>query len=188
VKIENRFVQQKWILQQNSVKLFLSHCGMGSSSEGIYFQKPILCMPFNMDQFINAISIDHLTIGLSLFVPPSLFQSLLNPHNFHDYTFSASSVTVKLLNLWKNDIYQKTIKIMSLEMKYAGGLKRAVEEIEFFVNLNGTLDRYAPFQSTLPFYQRYMLDLLIIFIVLPVIIVRYRFIKCRQRRRKEKND
>jgi glucuronosyltransferase len=188
VKIENRFVEQKWILQQNSIKLFFSHCGMGSCSEGIYFQKPILCMPFNMDQFINAISIEHLAIGLSLFVPPSLFQSLLLPYHFHEYTFTAQSVTTKLMNIWRNESYREMVKIMSLEMKHAGGLKRAVEEIEFFVNLKGNLDRYAPFQSTLPFYQRYKLDLLIIFVILPIIIVTYGLIKCCKRRRKVKTD
>jgi hypothetical protein len=188
VKIVNEFVQQKWILQHSSIKFFLSHCGMGSCSEGIYFQKPILCMPFNMDQFVNAISIDHLGIGLSLFVPPSLFQSLLNPYNFYNYTFSSNSVLTKLSQIWENDNYQRTIRIMSLEMKHVGGLKQAVKEIEFLVNLNGNLDRYAPFQSTLPFYQRYMLDLIIIFIILPMTIVIYGIKKCCKRRRKEKHD
>lgn len=186
VKIENKFVEQKWILQQKSLKIFLSHCGMGSCSEGIYYQKPILCMPFNMDQFINSISIDHLSIGLSLFIPPSLFQSFLYPYHFHDYIFSANDVTIKLLEIWENENYQKLIRIMSSEMKHAGGVKRAVEEIEFFVDLKGNLDRYAPFQSTLPFYQRYMLDLIFLFIILPLTILTYGIIKCCKRRRKEK--
>jgi hypothetical protein len=188
VRIENQFVEQKWILQQNSVKLFLSHCGMGSCSEGVYFQKPILCMPFNMDQFINAIAIDHSSIGLSLFEPPSLFQSFLNPSHFHEYKFSSESVIRKLSNIWNNDSYQKMVRIMSLEMKHAGGLKQAVKEIEFLVELEGNLDRYAPFQSTLPFYQRYLLDLIFVFIILPIIIVIYGLKKCCKRRRKVKND
>ncbi|CAF3118179.1 unnamed protein product, partial [Rotaria sp. Silwood2] len=49
VQIENQFVQQKWILKQKSVNLFISHCGMGSSLEGLYFQKPILCLPLHTD-------------------------------------------------------------------------------------------------------------------------------------------
>jgi hypothetical protein len=77
---------------------------------------------------------------------------------------------------------------MSLEMKHAGGLRRAVEEIEFFVHLNGDLDRYAPFHSTLPFYQRYMLDLVMIYIVLPVAIMSYFAAQCCQRSRKIKQD
>lgn len=184
VRIENRFVPQKWILQQKSVKLFLSHCGMGSCSEGIYFQKPILCMPFNMDQFINALSIDQSAVGLSLFVPPSLFESLLKPHHFHQYTFTPDSVTTKLSEMWTNELIDKAVQIMSLEMKHAGGTKRAVEEIEFFMKLDGNLDRYAPFQSTLPFYQRYQLDILLVFVVLPIIVFR----RCCKRSRKEKKD
>ena len=188
VRIENRFVDQKWVLQQNSVKLFLSHCGMGSCSEGVYFHKPFLCMPFCMDQFINAMTIEHSSIGLSLFVPPSLFQALLHPHDFHRYTFTAESVTKKLTNIWENGIYQETVRIMSLEGKHAGGLKRAVEEIEFLVELKGDLDRFAPFQSTLPFYQRYLLDVLFIFVVLPLMIVTYGLKKCCKRRRKVKTE
>lgn len=186
VRIENRFVDQKWVLQQNSIRLFLSHCGMGSCSEGVYFHKPFLCMPFNMDQFINAMTIEHSSIGLSLFEPPSLWQSFLHPHDFHRYTFSAESVTKKLTKIWENDIYQETVRIMSLEGKHAGGLKRAVEEIEFLVEVKGNLDRFAPFQSTLPFYQRYQLDLLLIFIIFPLIIITYGLKKCCKRQRKLK--
>ena len=74
VKIENRFVTQKWILQQTSVKIFLSHCGMNSIIETLYFSKPLLCMPFNVEQFSNASTIEHLTVGKSLFIPPTLFH------------------------------------------------------------------------------------------------------------------
>jgi hypothetical protein len=97
-------------------------------------------------------------------------------------------VTRKLSNIWKDDTYQKMVRMMSLEMKHAGGLKQAVKEIEFFVELKGNLDRYAPFQSTLPFYQRYLLDLIFIFVILPMIIVIYGLKKCCKRRRKVKND
>jgi hypothetical protein len=34
-------------------------------------------------------------------------------------------------------------------MKHAGGVKRAIQQIELLVNLN----RYLPFHSTLSFYQ-----------------------------------
>jgi hypothetical protein len=188
VRIEHGFVAQKWILQQTSVRIFLSHCGMGSCSEGIFFRKPLICMPFNMDQFTNGMSIDESGIGRSLFVPPSLYQSLIKPHDFHKYTFSLYDVQMKLNDVWTNNTYQDTIDIMSLEMKHAGGIQRAVEEIEFFTRLNGNLDRYAPFHSTLPFYQRYMLDLLFVFILLPMIIVIYVFKVCCRRARKQKKD
>jgi glucuronosyltransferase len=188
VRIENGFVQQKWILQQNSVKIFLSHCGMGSCLEALYFIKPILCMPFNMNQFSNAIRIDNRGVGQSLFVPLSLLRLLINPSDFAMYTFATRSVTNKILALWMNISYEKAARLMSLEMKHAGGLKRAVEDIEFFVNFGGDLDLFAPFQSTLPFYQRYMLDLLLILVILPGTIITYIIRKCCKRHRKTKID
>ncbi|CAF4615452.1 unnamed protein product [Rotaria sp. Silwood1] len=171
VKVENQFVQQKWILQQTFVNIFLSHCGMDSTVEGLYFQKPILCLPIQTDQFLNSIAIDNSGVGKSLFTPPCLWQSFLKPHDFHEYTFSAHSVTTKLLTMWRNITYEQAVRIVSLEMKHAGGVRRAVEEMEFLVDLNGDLERYAPFHSTLPFYQRYMLDLVLVYFVLPITII-----------------
>ncbi|CAF4031223.1 unnamed protein product, partial [Rotaria magnacalcarata] len=172
-RVESSFVPQKWILQQNSVSLFISHCGMGSVGEGLYFQKPILCLPICTDQFLNAMAIDHTGVGASLFIPPTLWQSLLRPDGFHHYTFLASEVTSKLFTMWENTTYVKEVQMMSLKMKHAGGVKRGVEEIEFFVNVHGDLHRYMPFSNTLAFYQRYMLDLILVCIVLPIVIIFY---------------
>ncbi|CAF1264179.1 unnamed protein product [Rotaria sordida] len=188
VKVEHQFVQQKWILQQNSVNLYLSHCGMGSTVEGIYFQKPMLCLPIHTDQFLNSMAIQNSGVGQSLFEPSSLLESFLKPHDYHDYTFLASSVTTKLSTMWRNMTYEQAARLMSLEMKHAGGVKRAIEEIELLVSLNGDLSRYAPFHSTLPFYQRYMLDLVFVFIVLPMTIILYLFVRCCKRGRKKKMD
>ena len=188
VRIEPGFVPQKWILQQPSINVFISHCGMGSALESLYFSKPILCMPFNMEQFSNALSIANLGVGLSLFVPPSIWTSLRNPYNYVHYTFPAARVTESMLALWTQSKYKKAATLMSLEMKNAGGVRRAVQEIEFFVQLNGNLDRYAPFQSTLPFHQRWMLDLALIFLILPGCVGLYFVTRCCKRQRKIKRD
>ncbi|CAF3500858.1 unnamed protein product [Rotaria socialis] len=176
-RVESSFVPQKWILQQNSVNLFISHCGMGSVGEGLYFQKLILCLPMCTDQFVNAMAIDHSGVGASLFIPPTLWPSLLRPDGFHHYTFLASAVTSKLFTIWENATYVKVARMMSLEMKHAGGVKRGVKEIEFFVNAHGDLLRYMPFSNTLAFYQRYMLDLVLVYIVLPIAIIFYLALK-----------
>ncbi|CAF1289909.1 unnamed protein product [Adineta steineri] len=141
-----------------------------------------------MDQFANAMIVVNRGIGQSLFVPPSAFQSLINPYDFTKYTFTPDSVKTKALILWMDATYEKTVTQMSLEMKHAGGLKRAVEEIEFFVKLDGNLDRFVPFQSTLWFYQRSMFDLLLIFIILPGATMVYIVRACckRQRQRQKK--
>lgn len=187
-RLENHFVPQKWILQQHSVSLFLSHCGMGSIGEGLYFEKPILCLPLGLDQFVNAMAIENSGLGQSLFVPPSLWESLIRINSYHYYTFSADDVAKKLFTIWANVTYERTVKMMSLEMKHAGGVKRAVEEIEFFVNFHGNLDNYMPFQSTLAFYQMFMLDIIFVFLLLPIVIIIYAITKCRRRNKKIKLD
>ncbi|CAF4615117.1 unnamed protein product, partial [Rotaria socialis] len=77
----------------------------------------------------------------------------------------------------ENATYVKVARMMSLEMKHAGGVKRGVKEIEFFVNAHGDLLRYMPFSNTLAFYQRYMLDLVLVYIVLPIAIIFYLALK-----------
>ncbi|CAF3670951.1 unnamed protein product [Rotaria sp. Silwood1] len=139
-------------------------------------------------QFSNAISIYHSGVGESLFVPPSLWKLFLNPLDFHDYVFSASDVTTKLLAIWRNTSYEQAVRMMSLEIKHAGGVRKAVEEIEHFVNLNGSLDRYKPFYNTLPFYQRYLLDIIFVCIILPSVIIYYLCVKYCNRNRKAKKD
>ncbi|CAF1183173.1 unnamed protein product [Adineta steineri] len=188
VRIENQFIQQKWILQQNSVHLFISHCGMGSIVEALFYQKPILCLPLCLDQFANAIAIEHSGAGESLFQRPSILRSFQNPVAYHEYTFTTTDVTTKLKTMWRNVTYEEIVRIMSLEMKHAGGVTQAVKEIELFVSLKGDLSRYAPFRSTLQFYQRYMIDLMIIYIILPMLIVVYLFKRCCKRTQKQKID
>ncbi|CAF4871290.1 unnamed protein product [Rotaria sp. Silwood1] len=144
---------------------------MSATVEGLYSQKSILCLPIQTDQFLNSIAIDNSGVAKSLFTPPCLWQSFLKPHDFHEYTFPSHSVTTKLLTMWRNITYEQAVRIVSLEMKHAGGVRRAVEEMEFLVDLNGDLERYAPFHSTLPFYQRYMLDLVLVYFVLPITII-----------------
>ena len=88
IRIETSFVPQKWILQHPSTKIFLSHGGIS-----IYFGKPILGVPFNMEQFSNVISVAHSNLGASLFNPPSSWPSLINPYDFIHYTFTSNEVT-----------------------------------------------------------------------------------------------
>lgn len=179
VWVEKGFVKQKWILQQKSITVFISHCGMGSVMEALYFSKPILGMPFSREQFANAMAIANLNVGQPIFA---------TPYDLVNYTFTAESVTTKTLDLWMNVAYEKAAREMSLEMKHTGGLQRAVEEIEFFAQLNGNLDRFTPFQNTLSFYQRHMLDLMVIFIILPGLIIIKVVFKCSKRRNKTKTD
>lgn len=57
-KPENVLIE-KWlpqddILAHQNVKLFISHCGLGSVAEANYFGVPIVAIPIGIDQMTNA--------------------------------------------------------------------------------------------------------------------------------------
>ncbi|CAF4724897.1 unnamed protein product, partial [Rotaria socialis] len=69
---------------------------MGSIIEAFYYEKPVLCMPFNMDQFSNAVTVVYRGVGLSLFVPNlSPLESLITPYDYRHYAFTSRDVQEK---------------------------------------------------------------------------------------------
>lgn len=58
------FVSKINIAAQENVKLFISHCGIGSTFESIYAAKPLVLMPINFDQPSNAALLHELEIGI----------------------------------------------------------------------------------------------------------------------------
>lgn len=71
-KLKNE-VDQQAVLSHGNVKLFVSHCGMNSVSESLFFGKPILGIPVFGDQHYNAARIVDLQVGLRL--PRNLLSS-----------------------------------------------------------------------------------------------------------------
>jgi glucuronosyltransferase len=45
-----KFVPQRTVLAHKNVVLFISHTGASSAQEGLYYSKPIICIPFFADQ------------------------------------------------------------------------------------------------------------------------------------------
>lgn len=46
--------------------VFISHCGLGSTYEAIYFGKPMMTIPIFADQPSNAAIINNLEAGLNI--------------------------------------------------------------------------------------------------------------------------
>lgn len=53
VRVQSWF-PQKAILKHPNVRCFITHGGLNSIQESIYFSKPIIVIPFYFDQFLNA--------------------------------------------------------------------------------------------------------------------------------------
>lgn len=61
------FVPQLAVLSHPAVRAFVSHCGMNSVSESLYFGKPILGLPVFGDQHYNANRVADIGVGLRLY-------------------------------------------------------------------------------------------------------------------------
>ncbi|XP_065208667.1 UDP-glycosyltransferase UGT5-like [Planococcus citri] len=61
-----KWLPQKDILAHPKVILFISHCGIFSTYEAIYFGVPILAFPVIYDQFTNAAILENLQVAVTL--------------------------------------------------------------------------------------------------------------------------
>ncbi|MBE7128961.1 macrolide family glycosyltransferase [Bacillus mycoides] len=108
------YVSQLDILQHTN--LFITHGGMNSSSESLYFGVPMLVIPVMGDQPIIAQRIEELEVGIQL-DRKSLTPSILRNTAMH---------------VISNDIYTKNSHRIGESLKNAGGYNKAVDEIETF--------------------------------------------------------
>ncbi|MGG2089018.1 macrolide family glycosyltransferase [Priestia aryabhattai] len=105
------YVNQLEILKQANI--FITHGGMNSSSEGLYFGVPLLVIPVMGDQPIVAKRIEELGAGLQL-----------NRHELDALTLRNTTEQVLL-----NPSFKENSKRVGKSLREAGGYKRAVEAI-----------------------------------------------------------
>ncbi|MDY0940576.1 MULTISPECIES: macrolide family glycosyltransferase [Priestia] len=109
--IVRNYVPQLEILQQADI--FITHGGMNSSSEGLYFGVPLLVIPVMGDQPIVAKRIEELGAGLQL-----------NRHELD--AVALRSATEQILS---NPAFKEKSLEVGKSLKEAGGYKKAVEAI-----------------------------------------------------------
>ncbi|RKD31132.1 macrolide family glycosyltransferase [Lacrimispora algidixylanolytica] len=110
------FVPQLEILKRTS--LFITHGGMNSVNESIYYGVPMLVIPVGNDQPAVAKQIETLHMG------KSISKKHLKPE------FLANSA----MNLLKDDSYKKTIQSYQAIMLNAGGNDQIAKEILEYLN------------------------------------------------------
>jgi MGT family glycosyltransferase len=107
-------VPQQAVLAHPSVRAFVSHCGMNSLSESLYYGKPILAVPFFGDQPYNAARITDSGAGLRL-------------HKLH---LSGDAIRHHVAALLEVPAYANAAQRMQAVLRQTGGLEAAVKIVE----------------------------------------------------------
>ncbi|MBC6972515.1 glycosyl transferase [Bacillus sp. Xin] len=109
--IVRNYVPQLDILRQTD--LFISHCGMNSTNESLYFEVPLVMLPIINDQHTIAERVKELGAGTMLNI-----QQL-----------SVEDIKEAVNEMLRNPIYKKNTKKISQSFRNAGGYARAANEI-----------------------------------------------------------
>jgi polyene glycosyltransferase len=120
LRVESWLPSQHAVLAHPHVRVFFNHGGCNAVHEGLYFAKPLLVMPFWVDNLDAAARI--VDSGAGLAVPQA-------------YTPDANAIAAKLTRLLNEPSFASSAERWSREVRAAGGVVTAANEI------TGALDR-----------------------------------------------
>ncbi|RZC14240.1 UDP-glucuronosyltransferase 1-7-like, partial [Asbolus verrucosus] len=140
-----KWIPQLEVLAHPNVKLFVTHGGSLSFIEAIYFQVPLLCIPFNGDQFTNAAFTESRNIGLQILPDNITEETLIN----------------LLQEITTNPKYQEQINYRStlLREQPVKPLDLARFWVEHVIKHKRT-DHLKTFATKLPWYKYYLVDVI----------------------------
>ncbi|EMA6343097.1 macrolide family glycosyltransferase [Bacillus cytotoxicus] len=108
------YVPQLEVLQYTNV--FITHGGMNSVNEGLYYDTPLLVLPITNDQPLVAKRVEELNAGIVL--------------DYQNITPAALQKAVS--HLLNNKVYKEGSRTVGLSLRKAGGYQKAVDEIMKF--------------------------------------------------------
>ena len=106
------YVPQLEVLEKSNV--FITHGGMNSVNEGLYFGNRILGIPMDLDQYAVVKQVQELKLGYGL----------------DKECVTSEILRKKVQELLCDDEIAKNVENMSMTMRNAGGIKRAAEFVE----------------------------------------------------------
>lgn len=108
------YVPQLEVLKQTDV--FITHGGMNSVNEGLYYSIPLIVAPQYGDQILIGKRVEALNLGINL-----------------STDISVQALSSALDNILKYSSYKKNAKKMSKSLKDSGGYKKSVEYIHSII-------------------------------------------------------
>ncbi len=130
------FVEQLSVLAHPKTGLFISHCGLSSLSESLYYGVPVLACPMMLksDQPTNAARVQELGIGLWL--------------DRRSKELSPNSVKSAINGMMENPNFQSTAKRFSRLIRLSNGRKRAADLIEMGMPENKYMEFIQPTEKS----------------------------------------
>ncbi len=116
--IVRSYVPQLAVLQRSD--LYITHSGVNSTHQALYFGVPLLLVPQQLEQAAVAVRLAELGAGLMLRKP------------------TAAKLQTMASRLLNDGAYRSQAEALSVALKDAGGVTRAVDEIESFVGARAT--------------------------------------------------
>ncbi|KAL1491906.1 hypothetical protein ABEB36_012427 [Hypothenemus hampei] len=147
----SKWFPQNDILSHRNTVLFISHCGMGSTTEAIYHGVPVIGIPIYGDQFMNARRLKQFGMGVEL--------PLKN--------LSAQSLKYFINEIINNPVYVQSAKKRSRVMRDRPmkPLDLAVYWVEYVLRHEGAHHLKSSILN-LNWFQLYLLDVVSIIILL----------------------
>ncbi|WP_339199865.1 macrolide family glycosyltransferase [Paenibacillus sp. FSL P4-0176] len=115
-QIPPNFIVKPYIAQLDMLQhtdVFITHAGMNSTSEALYYNVPMVMIPLTSDQPLVANRVQELGAGITL-----------NKHNL-----SATNLREALTEVLHNSLYRRQAYLIGESLRQAGGYTRAAEMI-----------------------------------------------------------
>ncbi|KAJ3648850.1 hypothetical protein Zmor_020621 [Zophobas morio] len=154
-------IVRKWLPQNDAlghpnVKLFIGHGGALSTQESFYHGVPMICVPFIVDQHINAKLIIEKKLGLSI-----------------DFTRITSGYVLQTVReVLDNPVYFENVRRLSriYKDKPQTALEKAVFWTEYVIRHGGADFLSFPGRNY-PYYKVYGLDIILFLLVIIILIL-----------------
>ncbi|KAJ3663943.1 hypothetical protein Zmor_008157 [Zophobas morio] len=153
--VVRKWLRQSDILGHPNVKLFIGHAGGLGTQEAIYHGVPMVCIPFFLDQHVNAKKIVREKLGLSLDYKKITTENFLS----------------RVRQVLDNPVYSENIKTLSrmYRDRKEFPLETAIFWAEYAIRNNGCQILNTQTRN-LPPYEAFNLDIVTLFILMCIVV------------------
>ena len=150
---------QLTLLQHKSISMAILHGGSNGVHEALYYGVPLIVIPQFSDQFDWAAMVEHSGVGLQI-----------KCHQVSSQTIKKSIQTIE------SGEYHKKAQKMSQIMKRAGGVDKAADLVEFYVNVGYDHLIPGPVKYKWSWIQYYNIDVHVTLLCI-ILIIMYCIVK-----------